>query len=67
MANKQQLEFLIRPDGSIEERVTGIPGDSCEAVTEAIERALGVVVDRQNTSDFYSAAQDVEETAKVQP
>ena len=33
----ETLEFIIYPDGRVEERVTGIVGSSCADVTAAIE------------------------------
>jgi len=32
----ETLEFIIYPDGRVEERVTGIVGSSCAEVTAAI-------------------------------
>jgi hypothetical protein len=54
MGEKQQIEFVIRPDGSVEERVTGISGPDCEKVTDAIEKALGEVTRRERTPDYYN-------------
>lgn len=51
--SQQQIEFVIRPDGSVEERVTGVTGPACEQVTEAIESALGEVTRREHTGDFF--------------
>jgi hypothetical protein len=54
VAKRQQIEFIIKSNGVVEERVSGISGPACEAVTEAIERALGEVEHRDHLSDFYS-------------
>ena len=51
---KQEIEFVIRPDGTVEERVTGISGPNCEKVTQAIEQALGKVTEREHTSEYYN-------------
>jgi len=56
MAGKQQIEFVIRPDGSVEERVTGFSGPDCEQATSAIEKALGEVTRREHTGDFYGGS-----------
>ena len=53
----ETLEFIIYPDGRVEETVTGIVGSSCQEVTAAIEQELGVVIDRQQTSDIYAKNQ----------
>ena len=50
----ETLEFIIYPDGRVKETVTGIVGSSCQEVTAAIEQQLGVVIDRQQTSDAYA-------------
>jgi Protein of unknown function (DUF2997) len=50
----ETLEFIIRPDGRVEERVTGIVGSSCEAVTAAIEAHLGIVASRELTSENFA-------------
>ncbi len=50
---KQELEFSIDDDGKISIKVIGAQGPECLELTKAIEDALGIVVDRQKTSDFY--------------
>lgn len=49
----ETLEFIIYPDGRVEERVTGISGSSCADVTAAIEAKLGVVAYRELTSESF--------------
>lgn len=49
----ETLEFIIYPDGRVREKVTGIVGASCEAVTQAIEAQLGKVVSQEKTAEFY--------------
>lgn len=48
----ETLEFVIYPDGRVQEMVTGIVGASCAEVTAAIEAQLGKVVSHQPTSEF---------------
>jgi hypothetical protein len=62
MAQKLQIEFVIKPDGTVEEHVTGISGPACEKITEVIERALGEVVKREQTADYYNQPDTTEET-----
>lgn len=52
----ESLEFVIYPDGRVQEKVTGIIGASCAEVTAAIEAELGQVVTHQQTSEFFAAA-----------
>lgn len=60
----ETLEFIIYPDGRVEEKVTGIVGRSCAEVTAAIEAKLGRVVNQETTSEFY--AQSIHQSASVQ-
>ena len=53
----ETLEFIIYPDGRVQETVTGIVGASCAEVTAAIEAQLGVVVAQQTTSDYFAQRQ----------
>jgi hypothetical protein len=50
----ETLEFIIYPDGRVQETVTGIVGQSCAEVTAAIEAQLGLVLDQQRSSDYYA-------------
>ena len=52
----ETLEFVIHPDGRVEEKVTGIIGRSCAEVTAAIEEQLGRVVTQTPTSEFFAEA-----------
>ncbi len=60
----ETLEFIIHPDGRVEEKVTGIVGRTCAEVTAAIEAQLGRVVDQSPTSEFFAEAK-VEVTDQV--
>ncbi len=51
----ETLEFVIYPDGRVQETVTGIIGVSCAQVTAAIEAQLGTVIDQEQTSEFFAA------------
>ncbi len=50
----ETLEFIIYPDGRVKETVTGIVGSSCQEVTAAIEEQLGIVVNQQQTAEYYA-------------
>jgi hypothetical protein len=60
----ETLEFIIYPDGRVKETVTGIVGSSCQEVTAAIEKQLGVVVAQKQTADYY-AQKTVQSTKAV--
>lgn len=51
----ETLEFIIYPDGRVQEKVTGIVGASCAEVTAAIEAQLGKVLVQEPTSEYYAA------------
>lgn len=61
----ETLEFIIRPDGRVEEKVTGIVGNSCAEVTKSIEAQLGEVVSTEQTSEYF--AQNNVETTTTTP
>lgn len=61
----ETLEFVIYPDGRVQEKVTGIIGASCAEVTAAIEAQLGRVVSTQQTSEYFAQAQTVEQSSTV--
>ncbi len=50
----ETLEFIIYPDGRVQEKVTGIMGASCAEVTAAIEAQLGIVLQQQSTSEYFA-------------
>lgn len=51
----ETLEFIIYPDGRVQEKVTGIVGASCAEVTAAIEAQLGRVINQAPTSEFFAS------------
>jgi len=59
----ETLEFVIYPDGRVQEMVTGIVGASCAEVTAAIEAQLGKVVTHQPTSEFFAQSETLQQTA----
>lgn len=50
----ETLEFIIYPDGRVQEKVTGIVGASCAEVTAAIEAQLGQVLSHEPTSEYFA-------------
>ncbi|AGY56321.1 DUF2997 domain-containing protein [Gloeobacter kilaueensis] len=53
----EQIEFIIHPDGRVEERVEGVTGNSCSELTRSIEQALGHTCHTQLTAEYYQQAQ----------
>lgn len=60
----ETLEFIIYPDGRVQEKVTGIVGATCAEVTAAIEAQLGQVLSQEATSEYFS--QSVHQTVSAQ-
>lgn len=60
----ETLEFIIFPDGRVQERVTGIIGASCAEVTAAIEAQLGQVLIQEQTSEHF--AQPLQQSTTTQ-
>ena len=58
----EEIEFRIYPDGRVTEVVRGVKGQSCEQVTEAINKQLGNVVDSSPTEEMYEQELVVDQT-----
>ncbi len=52
----EQIEFILHPDGRVEERVIGVVGNSCSELTRSVEEKLGHVQDQTLTSEYYQQA-----------
>lgn len=65
MAVKQELEISITPEGEVKIEVKGVKGSSCLDVTKEIEEALGVVTDREHTSEYYQQEQEQQRKIKL--
>ena len=66
MVDKQELEISIDDDGNVTIKVVGVAGPDCLALTKEIEEALGGVVDRQRTNEFYQEKPQVTERVDQQ-
>ncbi len=62
----ETLEFIIYPDGRVQEKVTGIVGASCAEVTAAIEAQLGLVLTQEPTSEFFATQELQSSVANTQ-
>jgi Protein of unknown function (DUF2997) len=62
----ETLEFIIYPDGRVQERVTGVVGQSCTVVTAAIESELGDVVNQTPTAEYFTPNLELVATATTQ-
>jgi Protein of unknown function (DUF2997) len=62
----ETLEFIIHPDGRVQEKVTGVVGQSCTIVTAAIESELGDVVSQTQTAEYFAPNIELVATATTQ-
>ncbi len=53
MAKKQELEITIDKNGDVQIHVQGVDGSSCLEMTKEFEEALGIVQQREKTSEYY--------------
>jgi hypothetical protein len=65
MSGRQELQIEITPDGEVKLTVKGAAGDACLDLTRQLEEELGVVVDRQKTSEFYQSENTVTDVVTV--
>lgn len=50
---KQELEIIIRQDGSVTIAVKGVRGSQCLAVTKGLEESVGCLTQRSLSAAFY--------------
>ena len=62
----ETIEFIIHPDGRVQEKVTGVVGQSCTIVTAAIESELGDVVAQTQTAEYFTQNIELTATATTQ-
>jgi hypothetical protein len=53
VADRIEIELLFTPDGEVRIETRGLKGKTCMDETEALERAVGTVKEREKTSEFY--------------
>jgi len=53
---KRELVIQIAPDGTISLEVKGVKGGECLDFTKFLEEALGDVIEREKTSEYYQEA-----------
>ena len=53
MAEKIEIELTFTPEGEVRIETHGLKGKTCVNETEALERALGTVKEREKTSEYY--------------
>ena len=53
----EDIRVIIEKDGKLILKVSGREGPRCVTVTEAFEKEMGQVLDRQRTNEFYRETQ----------
>ena len=53
MADRHELKISISPEGEVMIEVEGVKGKQCLAITEDLEKELGIVLNREKKSEFY--------------
>ena len=61
----QEIEFIIYPDGRVEERVIGVKGENCQQLTAKLNEALGEVYHTAPTEEMFEQAVELEQEAEV--
>ncbi len=64
MAQKHEIQIEIGDNGEISFLVKGLKGKACLEVTKDLEEALGIVKNREMTSEYYQ--QEVKPTTEIQ-
>ena len=62
----ETIEFIIHPDGRVQEKVTGVVGQACTVVTAAIESELGDVVSHTQTAAYFAPNLELTAAATTQ-
>ena len=53
MAEKAEIEVLIGPDGALKITTHGLRGEACIEETKTLEQAVGRVLRREKTREYY--------------
>lgn len=63
--SKREIDIVIAPDGTVSLEVVGAKGAECLDLTEFLEEALGEVVDREYTREYYQTPTETTEQIKI--
>ncbi|MFH1118166.1 MAG: DUF2997 domain-containing protein [Pseudomonadota bacterium] len=61
MSEIQEIDVIVKPDGTVRLEVRGVKGRKCLALTEGIEELLGGAVSERVFTDEYEQ-ENVEQT-----
>jgi hypothetical protein len=60
----ERLEFNISPSGLVTEKVSGVKGQACRVITDAINAQLGSVVSEEQTEEMFEVEITEEQTVR---
>jgi hypothetical protein len=67
MTEIQEIDVLVKPDGTVKIEVRGVKGGKCLALTEDLEKLLGgAVKERIHTDEFYQNDQEQVQDAQME-
>lgn len=59
MSEIQEIDVLVRPDGTVTVEVRGVKGRKCLTLTEGVEALLGgTIIERIHTDDFHQTEEE---------
>ncbi len=65
MAVRHEIDIEITPDGEVKLQVRGVAGAECLELTRKLEEELGLVVEREKTSEYYQAEAETRTSVKI--
>lgn len=65
MAVRHEIDIEITPDGEVKLQVRGVAGAECLELTRKLEEELGLVVEREKTSEYYQAESETRTSVKI--
>lgn len=60
MAQREEIEITITPEGKVVARTRGMKGQSCLAAAELLQQLIGPVESKELTSEYYEAQTSVQ-------
>ena len=60
MADKHEIKIDIDDDGNVSFEVKGAKGKKCLEITKELEEALGMVVSREHTGEYYETGVQIQ-------
>lgn len=65
MAVRHEIDIEITPSGEVKLQVRGVAGAECLELTRKLEEELGLVVEREKTSEYFQAEAEGQTSVKI--